>query len=204
MRAAGPALALVAALVATLAAPAAAQDGISAADLLAVARTAYPGDLCSWDRVEQDLADAQSWTLTFRYDYEQDSGPDRTVILHRLPCFYGAYNFGSLWFTETGFEGLVPLHFAVPQLDIDYADDEQTAIDGMTVTGFAAEATLINAQFDPETQTISSFSKWRGLGDAFSVGSWEFRAGRFVLTRYAVDPTYDEKTEPQTVFDAES
>lgn len=192
------------ALAIALSAPASAQDGMSPEELLAVARTAYPGELCWWERAEENLGDAQSWTLTFRYDYEQDSGPDRILILHQLPCFYGAYNFGSLWFTETEFEGLVPLHFAEPELDIDYTDEEQTAFSDMTITGYTASATLINADFDPEARTITDFSKWRGLGDAFSAGTWEFRKGKFVLTRYEVDPTFDERSEPTTVLGSQN
>jgi hypothetical protein len=188
------------ALLAALSAPAAGQEGMSSGDLLAIARTAYPGELCWWERAEENLGDAQSWTLTFRYDYEQDNGPDRTLILHQLPCFYGAYNFGSLWFTETEFEGLVPLHFAEPEFDIDYADDEQTTFNDMTVTGYTTNPALINAEFDEETLAITSFSKWRGLGDAFSSGTWEFRSGKFVLTRYEVDPTYDGEYDPVTLF----
>lgn len=188
------------ALLVALSAPAAAQEGMSSGDLLSIARTAYPGELCWWERAEENLGDAQSWTLTFRYDYEQDNGPDRTLILHQLPCFYGAYNFGSLWFTETEFEGLVPLHFAEPELDIDYADDEQTTFNDMTVTGYTTNPALINAEFDEETRTITSFSKWRGLSDAFSSGTWEFRSGKFVLTRYEVDPTFDGEFDPVTLF----
>lgn len=188
------------ALLAALSASAHAQDGMSAEELLSIAKTAYPGELCWWERAEENLGDAQSWTLTFRYDYEQDDGPDRTLILHQLPCFYGAYNFGSLWFTETEFEGLVPLHFAEPELDIEYTDDEQTAFKGISITGYTADPALINAEFDEETKTITNYSKWRGLGDAFSAGTWEFRTGKFVLTRYEVDPTYNGEFDPVTVL----
>ncbi|GAB4348920.1 MAG: hypothetical protein Kow0026_03890 [Oricola sp.] len=191
---------LATAILFALSARAAAQDGVSAEDLLTIAKTTYPGELCWWDRAEEDLGEARSWTLTFRYDYEQNDGPDRTLILHQLPCFYGAYNFGSLWFTETEFEGLVPLHFAEPEVDIDYADEGQETISAIAVTGYTANATLINADFDEKTRTINSFSKWRGLGDAFSAGTWEFRSGRFVLTRYEVDPTYDGDMDPITVY----
>lgn len=188
------------AIVAALGAPASAQDGMSAEELLSVAKAAYPGELCWWERAEENLGDAQSWTLAFRFDSDEENGPERTLILHQLPCFYGAYNFGSLWFTETEFDGLVPLHFAEPEFDIDYADDEQTAFNDITVTGYTTKPALINAEFDEETRTIVNYSKWRGLADASSSGTWEFRSGQFVLTRYEVDPTYNGEYDPIVLF----
>jgi hypothetical protein len=187
-------------LLAALSVSAAAQEPMSVEDLLAVAKTTYPGELCWWERAEENLDEARSWTLAFRYDYEQDTGPDRQVILHQLPCFYGAYNFGSLWFTETEFEGLVPLHFAVPEVDIDYADAEETILDHMKISGFSTQAALINAEFDEKTQAIVNYSKWRGLGDASSSGTWTFRQGKFVLTHYEIDPTYNGELDPVSVF----
>lgn len=199
------AIASAAALFIALAIPAdaQAQDApMSPEKLLATARATYPGELCWWERVEENMDATASWTLTFRYDYEKKDGPDRTVVLHQLPCFYGAYNFGSIWFLETEFEGLVPLHFAEPVLDIEYADDDDAVVEKLSVVGFSTTPTLIDGTFDPETQTISSFSKWRGLADASSSGTWIFRDGAFVLTRYEADATYDGESNPVTVYSA--
>jgi len=170
--------------------------------LLAAAKATYPGELCWWERVEENMDATASWTLTFRYDYEKEDGPDRAVVLHQLPCFYGAYNFGSIWFLETEYEGLVPLHFAEPVLDIEYADGDDAVVEKLSVVGFSTTPTLIDGTFDPETQTISSFSKWRGLADASSSGTWTFREGAFVLTRYEADATYDGESNPVTVYSA--
>ena len=62
--------------------------------------------------------------------------------------------------------------------------------------------TLIDGTFHQETQPISSFAKWRGLADAASSGTWTFREGAFVLTRYEVDATYDGESNPVTVYSA--
>ena len=194
---------LAATLLPAFAAAAHAGDAtLSPEQLLAIAKTAYPGEVCWWERAEEDLDRSASWTLTFRYEYERESGPDRTATLYELPCFYGAYNFGSLWFLETEFEGLVPLHFAEPELDIEYADDEQTVLKSMKIAGFTTRAAPVNAVFDEETRTITGFSKWRGIADASSSGTWEFREGEFVLTRYEVDPTFDGEFNSVTVYDA--
>ncbi|WP_193177483.1 DUF1176 domain-containing protein [Oricola nitratireducens] len=199
------AIASAAIFLVALAVPAGAQAqnaSMTPQELLAAAKATYPGELCSWARVEENMDAAASWTLTFRYDYEKKDGPDRAVVLHQLPCFYGAYNFGSIWFMETEFEGLVPLHFAEPVLDIEYADGDDAVVEKLTVLGFSTTPTLIDGAFDQETQTISSFSKWRGLADAASSGTWTFREGAFVLTRYEVDATYDGESNPVTVYSA--
>lgn len=189
-----------AALLVALSASAAHAGDLTTKELLSIAKAAYPGELCWWERAEENLDQAASWSLTYRAPYEDEADPKRLVILHKLPCFYGAYNFGEVWFVETEYEGLMPLHFAEPQLDIEYADDEETAVAAMTITGFTTQPALINAEFDEETRTITSYSKWRGLGDAFSSGTWTFREGKFVLTHYEVDATFNDEIDPVTVF----
>jgi hypothetical protein len=52
------------------------------------------------------------------------------------------------------------------------------------------------AGFDPATQTIHSFVKWRGLGDASESGVWVFENGEFSLDAFEVDPTFDGEINP--------
>ncbi|WP_223475112.1 DUF1176 domain-containing protein [Oricola indica] len=192
-------------LLACLAAPSHA-DGtlpeLSPEELIELAKSTYRGESCWWERVEEDIGEIRSWEISFRYDYEEEDGPDRAVRLYQLPCFYGAYNFSSIWFMETELDGLGPVHFATPELDIDYADDESAVVEKLTVLGFTAVSSLFNAWYDEDTQTISSFSKWRGIADAASSGTWTFHDGRFVLTEYQADASYDGEINPVTVYKA--
>lgn len=64
-----------------------------------------------------------------------------------------------------------------------------------------AVTTLTNSTFDEETKTITSNAYWRGIGDASSIGVWEFREASFALKRYEVDATYDEEVNPQVLVD---
>jgi hypothetical protein len=64
-----------------------------------------------------------------------------------------------------------------------------------------ATLSLVNSDFDPDTATLSSYSKWRGIGDASSSGTWVFDDGRFVLARYEVDASYDGEVNPETIVD---
>ena len=170
--------------------------------LIALAKTSYPGETCWWDTVEANIGEIQSWEFTFRYEYEKEDGPDRSARLYQMPCSYGAYNLGSLFFYETEFDGLEPLHFAEPELDIAYADDDDEVVKSITVVGFASTAILVGATFDADTRTITSFSAWRGIADAASNGTWTFHDGRFVLTKFDVDASYDGERTPETVYSA--
>ena len=173
---------------------------LSPPQLLELAKATYKGEICWWDTVEANIEDFGSWELTFRYDYEAEDGPDRTARLYQMPCSYGAYNVGSLFFFQTEFEGLVPLHFAQPELHIEYDGDDDAVVKSIGVIGFQTTYSLVNAEFDEETRTIRSFSKWRGIGDASSSGTWNFIDGHFVLTRFDVDASYDGESTPQTVY----
>jgi hypothetical protein len=51
---------------------------------------------------------------------------------------------------------------------------------------------------------LTSWSKWRGVGDASANGTWAFKNGRFVLVKYDVDASYDGEINPQTVIDYDS
>jgi hypothetical protein len=56
----------------------------------------------------------------------------------------------------------------------------------------------VDSFFDPDRNTITSFAKWRGMGDAWSSGSWELRDGNFVLTEYEIDPIYEGNLDSPT------
>ena len=172
-------------------------------ELLAVAKATYPGEFCWWERAEENADSIAAHTLAFRHDYDEADDPERSVTIYEVPCFFGAYNFGSVWFIDREYEGLVPLHFAAPVVDVTYADEDSEILESMTVVGFASHAAVVNSHFDEDSGAITSFSKWRGLGDAASSGTWTFRDGGFLLTHFTVDPTFDGEINPVTVYSAE-
>ncbi|TIX06772.1 MAG: DUF1176 domain-containing protein, partial [Mesorhizobium sp.] len=69
------------------------------------------------------------------------------------------------------------------------------------VVGFQATGWAVNSTYDDATQTITTFNKWRGVGDASSSGTYLFRNGDFSLVQYDVDASYDGEQNPQTVVD---
>lgn len=103
--------------------------------------------------------------------YSLGSGPDGARALVLLNCGAGAYNFSFGIYTgqrnEKGKWTFEPAKF-------DYA-----------TTGFSNESSipvLVNADWDAATQTLSSYSKGRGIGDCGSSESYVWDGAGFRLT----------------------
>ncbi len=146
--------------------------------------------------------DPQVWDLAFHYRSDADGAPANKATLIRFFCARGAYNETHAYYLANEIGDLRELHFAIPELDIRYEDDNADGkVESIGVIGFNSVDTLVNSDFDPTTSTIGSWSKWRGVGDASSVGSWIFRDGDFALVKFDVDASYDGEIEHQTVVD---
>ena len=141
--------------------------------------------------------------LGYRNSYDEADAPERKYRLYRFNCNGGAYNFSSVFYGWDESDGLAPISFAVPSLDVRYAegDTEGVNVTAVNVVGFEARAQLSNASFDAASQTIGAGAYWRGIGDASDEGVWRFREGRFVLERYDVDASYNGEVDPQRVVD---
>ncbi|MEX0955840.1 MAG: DUF1176 domain-containing protein [Rhizobiaceae bacterium] len=140
--------------------------------------------------------------ISFRYSHDGGDAPMRSARLFQFLCYRGAYNESHVFVYANERDELRPLSFAVPELDIRYRDeDREGPVDAIYVIGFRTQADLANSEFIPESGTLISWAKWRGLADASSVGNWLFRDGEFSLVRFDVDATYDGEINSQTVID---
>jgi len=147
----------------------------------------------------------QSFEIRYKYSYETESDPERSVFLFQFPCGSGAYNTIEVFYAVDAYGETKPVTFAEPELDIRYEnDDYQGKLKSMTIIGYRSTDQLVNSGYDAEKKTIYSYSKWRGIGDASSVGTWIFRDGAFSLVKYEADPTYDGEENLQTVLDFET
>ena len=146
----------------------------------------------------------QVWPIEYNHISDAADAPRRRAWLYGFTCRHAAYNIVDVFYLRDETEGLRALAFAEPELDIRYLDAGSAELDSMQVMGYKAVTQLINAQYDPQTLSITSFAKWRGLGDAWSSGKWIFRDGDFTLVRYEVDPTMDEADDGILVFDKDS
>lgn len=139
--------------------------------------------------------------IRFESEYESD-GSERIVKLFVMLCDRGAYNETHVFMLANDYGEILPLQFAEPALNISYENDDfEAAVLGVKIQGMSASDMLANAFYDPESRSITSHAKWRGLGDASSTGLWSFKQGRFLLSRYEVDASYDGEINMQTIVD---
>jgi Protein of unknown function (DUF1176) len=140
--------------------------------------------------------------MKYREASDEADAPDRTVTLFRFECTRGAYNLGQVYFIRNGFDELQPLAFAEPSIHVNYEnEDTDGKVLGIDLVGFESSNILINSSVDAGKMTITSASKWRGVGDASSSGAWILKAGKFVLSTFEVDASYDGEVNPQTIID---
>jgi hypothetical protein len=158
-------------------------------------------DLCQSSFSRDELI-PESHTIKYRYDYEDASAPERSARLFGFLCNRGAYNESRVYIYANENDELRMLNFAVPELDIRYRnDDPEQEVEEIYVIGYRTVPELVNSSYDPDTRTLTSWTKWRGVGDASSTGKWLFRDGEFSLVRYDVDASYDGEINARTVID---
>lgn len=145
--------------------------------------------------------DYEQWTFDYLPSWSSSEDERQSVTLIRIFCASGAYNVSDAYYWYRDYEGLQPLAFAMPSFKAEYEGESDDTLRSLTVTGFEATTLLVNSAFDPETLTVISDSKWRGLGDASSSGTWVFDDGAFVLKRFDIDASYDNAVNPETVVD---
>lgn len=89
--------------------------------------------------------------------------------LYMVPCFSGAYNFSYMFYVgRDGSDFFQRLLFA------DYSE----------TYGWTGTDQLVGAFFDPDTLTLSSFAKGRGLGDCGTAGVWVWDEFAFRLVSF--------------------
>lgn len=86
--------------------------------------------------------------------------------LYGVPCYSGAYNLVSLFFVS----------------DAEGGDLRPAPLEGL---GPEEDGTLVNADFDRGTLTLSEFNKGRGVGDCGVDRAWTWDGSRFRLTRHS-------------------
>ncbi len=139
--------------------------------------------------------------VSWKRDGGDASQPEERATLYQIFCGVGAYNtiYAYAYKPENGELSLVS--FAQPTFTVEYVegDDLYTELKAPPkATGILATPILVNSFFDPKRNTITSFAKWRGTGDAWSSGTWELRDGQFVLTEYEIDPIYEGNLDAPT------
>jgi len=153
---------------------------------------------------DKDLFEQEPAVFSIRYkDKDAAAGdPEKETRLFHFSCAAAAYNEASIYYMTDEVDGVRQLQFAEPEMDIRYENnDSDGKLLSMHIVGFQTSGWATNSDYDEATRTITTFNKWRGVGDASSSGTYLFRNGDFSLVQYDVDPTYDGEENPQTVVD---
>lgn len=196
--------------------PALADSATDAADIAAARAFIEPvmGKTCDFQSKSDGTPDGYNnvYPLSYRTKGQDQDSPDEKLTLVELACSAGAYNFNLIYLTRNADGVWELLTFSQPTLDFDYADENFSRLKAPPkVAGFITSAQLTNAEYDPASRTLTTEAKWRGIGDAWSSGQWQFVEGVFVLKKYEVDPTFqppgDQALDPNlpesyVVFDA--
>ena len=176
---------------------------------IAAARTfafgAVPGECDERTADNAEMAKDAVYPLTWKERYG-DPPAERKATLFEIYCMSGAYNTSNLYVLKDAENKLSLVSFASPTFDVAYVEGDETETKlkhDPVVTGYSTSFFLTNPSFDEKTLTLSEYAKWRGIGDAWSAGDWQFRDGQFVLTRYEIDPIYDGNLDnaPQKLQD---
>lgn len=179
-----------------------------AADIAAARKFAEPvmSKECDFANNADGTPDGDNnvYHFTFRSKGQDQDSPDNRRTLVQLACSSGAYNFNSIYLLrdDTGARWEL-LTFAEPVADYDYADEDFSRLKAPPeISGYVTATLLTNSEFVPDTKTISAIAKWRGVGDAWSAGEWQFEGGVFVLRKYEIDPTYQPPGDAESDPDA--
>ncbi|GAA4112017.1 DUF1176 domain-containing protein [Aminobacter aganoensis] len=145
---------------------------------------------------------ARSYKISYVNKSDAPDAKPNEARLFRFFCSMGAYNETHVYYLWNELNGLNQQHFATPELDIRYEnDDSEGKLESLSVIGYRAETQLVNSDYDEKTMTLMSHAKWRGVGDASSDGVWIFRDGAFTLVKYDVDASYDGEINPESMLD---
>jgi hypothetical protein len=176
--------------------------------VLETAKKSFAGSysaLCQSLAADADPAQAEPETYIVPMrstDKEASGDPVPEGRLFRFFCQMGAYNETHVYYFADSFGEVTPVQFSEPELDIRYENnDHEAGVEEINIIGYVSRGQLVNSFYDANTLTVTSYAKWRGVGDASSSGTWLFRNGAFTLVKFEVDASYDEQMNPETVLD---
>jgi Protein of unknown function (DUF1176) len=188
-------------------APAASGESAVPVDWPARASEAYAAtyrEACA-PQEEADKLEARKpdiYELKYRGSSDEADQPDRTVTVYRFFCTRGAYNETHVFFMKNTFDEMQPLAFAQPTIHVEYEnEDSEGKVLAVKTVGLESHNQLVNSDVVPAKNTISSYDKWRGIGDASSSGVWVLKDGNFVLSVYYVDASFDGVAKQEPVMD---
>ncbi|SMQ61644.1 Protein of unknown function [Devosia lucknowensis] len=139
--------------------------------------------------------------------FELQIGEDtaaRQALIVEFPCQIGAYNQTSVYLLSDQHGTVSEILFPSPQVDISYqGEGEGAPVDDITIIDTPDLREVVNPQYDPSSRTMTERNKMRGLDDAYAETRWGFKNGKFEITYFAVDATFDREDNPVVLIERE-
>jgi hypothetical protein len=136
--------------------------------------------------------------------FELQIGEDtaaRQALLVEFPCQIGAYNQTAVYLLSDQHGVVSEVIFPSPQVEVRYADEaDPTTVEEIVLTEIPDMREVVNPAYDSSSRTMTERNKWRGAGDAYSTTQWGFKNGKFEITLFAVDASFDGADNPQTLI----
>lgn len=128
----------------------------------------------------------------------------RQALLVQLPCRQDADHQSFVYLLADERGAVSEVLFPSPVIDVRYVDNnEQGAVDAITIIETLDRREVINAQYDTDGRTMVEHDDGHGVSDVSSTTTWGFRDGRFQIMHFAVDASYDGEVNPLTLIDEE-
>lgn len=180
MRAALPfprlAVGLVLAASFALPAPASAadaDDGLARA--AALFKASKKGQCADFAFEDSYLASPEIYKVTYRSDYASAGEPDKSVTIYQFFCDRFAHAGSAVFISDDANNGMKIMSFAFPYIIPDKTKSEDS---GSLLVGFGSSDTLQNAEFDPETATLSTTNH---VGNTEYFSTYKLRDATFVF-----------------------
>jgi hypothetical protein len=126
----------------------------------------------------------------------------RQALIVEFPCQIGAYSHTAVYLLSDQHGKVSEIVFPSPKFDITYTGEGEGAeVKDITIYETPALREVVNPSYDAFSRTMSERNKWRGLGDAYTATRWDFKNGKFEITYFAVDATFDGKDNPLVLID---
>lgn len=191
---------LVVTSVLLLATPAGAQDGDWKADALQNALDHHADNLphlC----MEPDASEMEPASFELQVGEEAAA---RQALIVEFPCQIGAYSQTAVYLLSDQHGTVSEVVFPSPKFDVNYVGGEEAAgVESIVVYETPYLREVVNPGYNSSSRTMSERNKWRGLGDAYTATRWQFKNGKFEITYFAVDATFDGKDNPIVLIERE-
>ena len=175
-------------------------------DVKAWAYTTPYGAECDKDK-EYWVANEPVEKYELKYQNEW-SDEEETATFYAMMCWGGAYNFTYIVIERMEYDNsLRVLSFAEPVanyvMESKYSENLEMEVDvvkSWSLEGMSTTPFIGSPQFDLENNTITTFFKGRGIGDAFYSNVYTLNHGAWNLTKGIADPSFDGDITPITIF----